>query len=192
MSDIERIKQEIVFEAVLRGRPLTFHSTWGMFSPRRIDDGTRMLIEKIELSPTDVTLDVGCGYGPIGVAIARDCPDGAVQMVDKDFVAVDCAARSAAANGLGNCRAYLSNAFSHVEQVQFDNIAANLPANVGAEMLSIILHGARAHLRPGGRLYVVTIAGLRQYIKRNFVEVFGNYDKLKQGKTYTVALAVRE
>ena len=50
---------------------------------------------------------------------------------------------------------------------------------------------AHKHLRSGGRLYVVTVAGLRQYVKRNFMEVFGNYKKVKQGKTYTVAMAVK-
>ena len=76
--------------------------------------------------------------------------------------------------------------------MQFDQIVANLPANVGKEMLSIILHDARAHLKKGGRLTVVTIAGLRKFIRRNFEEVFGNYSKIKQGKTYTVATAIRE
>jgi len=67
-----------------------------------------------------------------------------------------------------------------------------MPAKVGKELLAILLHDAHARLRPGGRLYVVTINGLRQYMKRNLGEVFGNYDKLKQGPHYTVALAVRE
>ena len=47
------------------------------------------------------------------------------------------------------------------------------------------------HLEPGGRLYVVVISGLRQFIARAFVEVFGNHHKLKQGKQYTVAMAER-
>lgn len=192
MSDIDKLKQGIVFNVRLRGRELTFHSTWGLFSPRRIDDGTRMLIEKIELRPEDVTMDLGCGYGAIGVAVAKDCPRGKVHMVDKDFAAVEYARKNAALNGLDNCHIYPSNGFSHVPDIRFDNIAANLPANVGKEMLSIILHGARARLSAGGRLYVVTVAGLRQYIKRNFTEVFGNYKKLKQGKTYAVALAEKQ
>ncbi|KKL77140.1 hypothetical protein LCGC14_2037850, partial [marine sediment metagenome] len=112
-------------------------------------------------------------------------------MVDKDFVAVEHAKANAARHGLGNCQAYLSNAFSHVPDIRFDNIVSNLPANVGREMLYIILSGARDHLVPGGRLVVVTIVGLRKYIKRNFLEVFGNYEKVKQGKTYAVALAVK-
>jgi len=191
MKTADQLKQDIVFHTRLRGQELTFHSTWGLFSPRRIDDGSRMLVERMDLSPAQTTLDLGCGYGAIGVAVARCCPDGQVHMVDKDFVAVQYARTNARANGLTNCRAYLSNALARVGDVRFDAIASNLPANVGREMLYIILSGARTRLKRGGRLYVVTVAGLRKFIQRNLIDVFGNYEKLKQGKTYAVAMAVR-
>ena len=191
MKTAEQLKQDIVFRAGMRGSELTFHSTWGLFSPRRIDDGTWMLAERMDLSPEQTTLDLGCGYGAIGVAVAACCPGGEVHMVDKDFVAVRYAEKNARVNGLTNCRAYLSNAFSDVPDVRFDNIASNLPANVGREMLYIILSGAHGRLKPGGRLYVVTVAGLRKFIQRNFIDIFGNYKKLKQGKTYAVGMAVR-
>ena len=189
MKSSEQLKEDIVFDVRMREHDLTFHSTWGLFSPRKIDDGTWRLAELLELQPDHVTLDLGCGYGAIGVAVARDCPAGSVHMVDKDFVAVEYAKKNAAVNGAKNCQAYLSNAFSNVGDVLFDNVVSNIPANVGREMLYIILSDAKAHLKPGGRLYVVTVAGLRQYIKRNFIEVFGNFKKLKQGKTYAVAMA---
>ena len=48
------------------------------------------------------------------------------------------------------------------------------------------------YLKPGGAFYIVTITGLRQFFKRGFSEVFGNYDKVKQGKVYTVARAFKE
>ncbi len=192
MKDIDQLKRDIVFDVTLRGHPFTFHSTWGLFSPRRIDDGTYKLIEKVEVAPADKTLDLGCGYGAIGLAIAKDSPQGAVHMVDKDFVALDYTAKNAELNGIDNVQTYQSNAFSAVPDVKFHNICSNLPAHVGAQLLRIILCDAKAHLKGGGKLYVVTIAGLRKFIKRNFQEVFGNYSKLKQGKTYTVALAVKE
>jgi 16S rRNA G1207 methylase RsmC len=62
---------------------------------------------------------------------------------------------------------------------------------VGKELLYVMLSDARKYLNKRGRLYVVTIAGIRAFIKRNFVEVFGNYKKIKQGRSYTVALAVK-
>ncbi len=190
--DIAKFKQDIVFDVTLRGRQFSFHTTWGLFSPRKIDDGTYRLIEKVQIKPDDVTLDIGCGFGAIGLAIAANSPQGKVHMVDKDFVAVKFANKNAKINGIGNCEAYLSNGFSNVKEMQFDHVVSNLPANVGKEMLSILLYDARSRLKPGGRITVVTVAGLRKFIRRNFEEVFGNFDKLKQGKTYAVATAVKE
>jgi len=190
-TDVRKFKEDIVFRATVRGHSLLLHSTWGLFSPRRIDEGSRLLIRHLELGAEDVTLDLGCGYGAIGLAVAKLCPGGQVHMVDRDYVALDYAAANAERNGLGNCRVYRSNAFSEVGDIRFDNVVANLPAKVGKELLCIILHDAKAHLTPGGRLVVVTINGLRKFIRRNFEEVFGNYEKLKQGSHYTVALAVK-
>ncbi len=59
-------------------------------------------------------------------------------------------------------------------------------------MLTIILTDAKKHLKFNGKLYIVTIAGLREFIKRNFKEIFGNYDKIKQGREHAVYLAVKE
>jgi len=192
MLQTDALKEDIVFRAILRGFPLELHSTWGLFSPRAVDVGTHMLVQSLTLRPPQLMLDLGCGYGAIGLSMAKSCPDGEVHMVDKDFVALAYAAKNAQINHLDNCRIYPSNGFSAVPVTGFDTIAANLPANVGRELLTILLHDARQHLNPGGQLWVVTIAGLRQFIRRNFEEVFGNYEKVRQGKTYTVALARKD
>ena len=187
------LSRNIEFRAVLRDDPLTFHTTWGLFNPKRIDDGSRLLIDCIEAPDNAACLDIGCGYGPIGLALARQCPQGTVHMVDKDFVAIEYAQKNAQINGLANCKIYLSNGLSTVPKgLKFDRIASNLPAKVGNELLSIILHDAREHLVTGGRLYVVTIAGLKNYVKRTFREIFGNYKKIKQRGTYLVSMAERE
>lgn len=191
-KDIRSLRKDIIFEANLRGHNFVFHSTWGLFSPTEIDGGSLMLINHVDIKPTDLTLEIGCGYGPIGLAIAKMSPQGKVHMLDKDFVAVDFTKKNAQINGIQNCDIYLSNAFSNVPDIEFDNIVSNLPAKVGNELLFLILNDAKKHLKKGGKFYVVVIAGLKDYIKRNFKEVFGNYEKLKQGKTYMVAVAVKE
>jgi len=191
-DQVDRLREPIRFEAELAGRTLRFASTWGLFSPREIDEGTRLLLAHLEVAPAADCLDLGCGYGAIGLALAALAPQGQTLMVDKDFVAVDYAGRNARRNRLDNARALLSNGFDQVPADQrFDRIASNIPAKVGKELLSILLHDARDRLRPGGRLYVVTINGLREFMKRNLREVFGNYDKLKQGAHYTVGMAER-
>ena len=191
-SDIARLRQDIVFTERLRQRCFTFHSTWGLFNPRQVDEGSRLLAAHVDVAPGETCLDLGCGYGPVGLTLASLCAPGIAHLVDKDFVAVEYARLNARLNGLTNVTAYLSNGFSQVAASDFAVIAANLPAKAGNEMLTLMMVDARAALRPGGRFYVVTISGLKEYIKRSFQTIFGNYRKVKQGKTYTVAVARRD
>jgi len=192
MSSTAELKKDIKFETVLKEMPLKFNSTWGVFSPREIDAGTLLFLKHLKLTDNEVALDIGCGYGPIGLCIASYSKNSVVHMVDKDFVAVDYANKNAQINNLENAKAYLSNGLSAVPKgTKFTTIVSNIPAKVGKEMLSILLHDVHEHLEPGGQFVVVTINGLRQYIKRNFMEVFGNYDKVKQGKAYTISRCVK-
>lgn len=183
-------QSEIIFQTKLRGFEFTFTTTWGLFSPKAIDSGTQMLIELMEIEQGDTCLDLGCGYGAIGVSMAKCTQTADVYMVDKDFVAVEYARKNVQQNQLQNCHVLLSNGFSHLPEVQFDVIASNLPANVGKELLQKFFIDAKRHLKQNGRLYVVTISGLRKFIKRNFMEVLGNYQKVKQRHTHTVAMAI--
>jgi len=189
--DIRKLKEDIAFRANLLGDDFTFKSTWGLFSPTEIDEGTKFLLDYLEIQSGDVSLDIGCGYGALGLPIAKKSPQGVTHLVDKDFTALEYAKKNAALNGITNCEIYLSNGFSAVpHDAKFDLIVSNLPAKVGKELFWIFLDDAKRHLKPGGRIYVVTISGLREFIKRNFQEVFGNYEKVKQGAAYTVGKAV--
>ncbi|MCK5813307.1 MAG: class I SAM-dependent methyltransferase [Cocleimonas sp.] len=188
---LNELRKDIVFSEQLCGHKLNYHSTWGIFSPREIDDGTRLFLKHIKVNPDDDCFDLGCGYGPIGLTLAKLAPKGQTLMVDKDFMAVEYSNKNAQRNHIGNAEAILSNGFQHIDPaLRFDLIASNVPAKVGKEMMSLMLHDARDRLKPEGRLYLVTINGLRQYMKRNLKEVFGNYKKLKQGAKYTVHLAI--
>ena len=120
---------------------LKFNTRWGVFSPRTIDDGTELIMKHIAVKRDDVCLDLGCGYGPIGLALAKHCDKGEVHMVDKDFVAVELANQNTKLNNISNTKAYLSDAFRQVpKDVKFDQIISNIPAKVGREQLSIILY----------------------------------------------------
>ena len=192
--DLARLREDLSFDAALHGRSMRFRTTWGLFSPRGIDAGTQLLLEHFRVAgPADRTFDLGCGYGPLGLVLAADAPDGHVTLVDRDFLAVEYAARNAALNGLANVTARLGHGFLGTPAGElYDNVVSNLPAKTGGEMLRVLLHDAHAHLRPGGRLCVVTVTGLRRFIERHLKGQFGNYDKLRQSPAYTVALAVRE
>jgi 16S rRNA (guanine1207-N2)-methyltransferase len=191
-KDLEKIRRDIVFNAQIGGEEFTLHSTWGLFSPTEIDEGSKLLLDHTDIKPDSLTLDIGCGYGALGIPLARRSPLGTMHMIDKDFVAIEYSKKNATINHIKNCESYLSNGFSNVPDIKFDLIVSNLPAKVGREFFWLLLHDAKAHLKPGGEMYVVTISGLREFIKRNFNEVFGNYEKVKQGKNYTVLKATKE
>ena len=186
---LERLRRDIVFTENVRGQTLNFHTTWGLFSPKGLDAGSRLLLEHLEIYPEDDTLDLGCGYGPLGLIMARLAPRGTHVLVDKDFVAVDYSWKNAELNDITNVECFLSNGFDQVGRRRFDLIVSNLPAKVSKELYYLYFHDALDHMKPGARFYVVTISGIRKFIQKAFQEVFGNYTKIKQGSTYTVALA---
>ncbi len=189
---LKKLRQDLHINADLLGHPLKFATTWGLFSPRAIDEGSLMLLEHLDVAEDEIALDFGCGYGPLGLAIAKAAPKGSVQLIDKDFVAIDYANKNAQANGLNNARAYLSNALMDVPlEPQFSLVVSNLPAKTGNELYTLAFNDAKQRMQPGAKFVVVTINGLRSYMKRSFTEIFGNYKKLKQGKTYTVSVAER-
>jgi 16S rRNA G1207 methylase RsmC len=186
---LDKLRQDIIVKDTLRGHNLQFHTTWGLFSPKGIDEGSRLLLDHIEVNRDDNTLDLGCGYGPLGLTLAKLAPEGTSTLVDKDFVAVEYSQKNAQLNKINNTNIFLSNGFDQVERSDFDLIVSNLPAKTGKELYYLYFYDALARMNPGARFYVVTISGLRKFIAKAFDEVFGNYKKLKQGKTYTVAMA---
>ena len=186
---LDKLRQDIVFEEQIRGQRLRFLSTWGLFSPRGLDEGSRLLLDHLEIRSDDHSLDLGCGYGPLGLTMARLAPQGSSVLVDKDFVAVEYSKRNARLNGIDNVEILLSNGFDQLQQRRFDLIVSNLPAKTGKELYYLYFYDALLRLNEGGRIYVVTITGLRKFIQKAFHQVFGNHSKVKQGRTYTVAMA---
>ena len=191
-AELEKYRRDIVFSETLRQQLLTFHTTWGLFSPREIDLGSRLLLDHLTIADDSRCLDVGCGYGALGLTLASLCPDGSVTMIDKDYVAIEYCRKNASINNLSNTDIFLSNGLNQVEEQDFDLIVTNLPAKSGKELYTLMFNDIHAKLKSGGCCYIVTIHGLRQFVKRNFTEFFGNYKKLKQGPVYTVAMASKE
>lgn len=193
VADVDRLRKDQLISAQLLGTTLEFQTTWGLFSPRGIDDGTSMLLDHLEVASDEIAFDMGCGYGPLGLAIAAQAKAGQVHLVDRDFIAVEYAAANAKRNGLANTQIYLSNAFSATPaDAGLTLVVSNLPAKVGNEMFYISFYDAFLRMQPGARIVVVTINGLRQFVKRAFTDVFGNYKKLKQGQSYTISMAIKE
>jgi 16S rRNA (guanine1207-N2)-methyltransferase len=148
---------ERTVKARLRGRTFEFVTDAGVFSREAIDFGSRLLIETMALAPDADVLDVGCGYGPVGLAAAMLVPDGRVLMVDINERAVELARRNSERNGIRNAEAIQSDllAAAEVRQRRFDAVLTNPPIRAGKETVHRIFTDAYEVLKPGGSLWVV-------------------------------------
>lgn len=188
---------EHTVETKLRNRKYTFCTRAGIFSRNEMDDGTRLLIESVDILPMNSVIDVGCGYGPIGIAAAHMASVGRVVMVDTNARAVECANRNIEAhhlhhakkNGKPRVEAVVSDRFDAVKGERFDRVVSNPPFHSGIDVLYPLVDQAYAHLRFHGKMFLV----LMRYvgIKRHIEKVFGNCTVVTQEDKYTVLMAER-
>lgn len=192
LTAIEQLKKGTILEQTLLGQKMYFKTHYGVFSPKAVDSGTLLLLDYLDYENGQTMLDLGCGYGVIGISLAKVCPNSALYLVDKDFIAVELSKKNMVLNEVDNVKVQLSDGLQQLDNhIRFDHIISNMPAKVGKEQMAIFLHDSYQQLNSGGRLTIVTINGLKEYIKRNFNAVFGNYKKIKQGRDYTVSTATK-
>ncbi|WP_033542808.1 class I SAM-dependent methyltransferase [Planococcus sp. CAU13] len=140
----------------LRGEKIHFQTDAGVFSKNEVDFGSRLLIEAFEESSVvGPLLDVGCGYGPIGIAIARSFPQKKVHMVDVNLRAIELARKNAARNNAENVEIYESDGLSSVKEEGFSAILTNPPIRAGKETVFRFYEEAGMKLAAGGSLWVV-------------------------------------
>src|SRR6185369_2391651 len=107
----------------------------------------------LEVKPDDSVLDIGCGYGPIGIYCAKIATKDKTLMIDKDFVAIEYAQKNIVLNKTPNASASLSNMLNNIDpDLRFSLIVSNLPANVGKDVWNVLLDQAYNALEPGGRI----------------------------------------
>ncbi|MGZ0051228.1 class I SAM-dependent methyltransferase [Brevibacillus gelatini] len=143
------------FSFVLRGKELRFITDAGVFSRDRIDFGSVLLIENMEMDRHARVLDVGCGYGPIGLTAAMLADQGRVTMIDVNERAVDLARRNAERNGIKNVEVRVSDVYSAVQGEKYDVILTNPPIRAGKEIVHRIFTEGHGLLVEGGELWVV-------------------------------------
>ncbi|GAC1652069.1 MAG: hypothetical protein NVS4B12_23270 [Ktedonobacteraceae bacterium] len=154
-----------------------------LFANSKLDEGTRLLLEAIEVRGTDEALDIGCGAGFVGLHIARHANRGHVTMVDASLAAVAASQQAVTESGLSNIQVLPSDSVQAVSTQRFDLIATNPPFHQGGIQTTAIaesfIRGAAHVLRPQGRFYLVTNRFLKYehmlkvYFKQ-FEEVGGN------------------
>lgn len=179
-----------VISVGLRGRFFEFLTSSGVFSKKRIDLGTRLLVESMLLPESGNVLDLGCGYGVVGVVVAVLNPRLQVFLVDINERAVRLARENAKRNGARNVVFESGFLYEPVDDVRFDAIFSNPPVSAGLKVVLPIVEQAPLHLVSGGVLEVVVrskIGGKR--LSETMEETFGSVKVLARGSGYRVLLS---
>jgi 16S rRNA (guanine1207-N2)-methyltransferase len=176
-----------------RGEMLRFTVDAGVFSSEGLDPGTALLIEHLRAGPADRVLDVGCGWGAIGVAAARLAPKGRVVLTDVNRRAARLARRNLEQNHVPNAEVRVGPFFEPVAEEVFDLIATNPPYRLGREAILKLLADATERLAPDGRLLLVGKGsqGIRFYQAWLEANWPGPVEVLGRGSGYRVLEARR-
>jgi 16S rRNA G1207 methylase RsmC len=146
------------------GRRLELAVAQELFSSHEVDVGTRLLLRTLagpEHGARRRVLDLGCGYGPLGLALRAAAADRVVHLVDRDALAVEYSRENAARNRVDDVEVYGSLGYADVRGSGFDLLVSNIPAKAGAPVVEQLLLGGAGLLAPGGLVAVVVIAPLR-------------------------------
>lgn len=179
------------FTVALGGEEFAIESLPGVFSHDGLDAGTAYLLASLKVRRGERVLDLGCGWGALGLVAAR-AGAAAVDLVDVSLPAVAAAARNIAAAGLTNARALPSDALTAVAGNRYDLIVSNPPFHAGKavdyDASQAFIAGARDLLTPRGRLVVVANAFIRY--ERAMQERFGQVETLAESRQYHVLEAI--
>jgi len=179
-----------ILRTYFRGRLFEFVTASGVFSRTRIDPGTRLLIEFMILPEKGSVLDVGCGYGPVGIAAATFNPNLRVVMTDVNERAVWLAKENAKRNALQNVEVKQGLLYEPVGDMRFEAILSNPPITAGMKIVEPLITEAPEHLVKDGLLQVVVrskIGGKRLTSLMN--RAFGNVDILARKGGYRILLS---
>ncbi|WP_206912578.1 16S rRNA small subunit methyltransferase C [Enterococcus sp. DIV0840] len=178
----------------LRGKKFQFLTDSGVFSRNTVDFGSRVLIDAFDWEelPEGKLLDVGCGYGPIGLTLAT-FSGRIVEMIDVNQRAVALAQENAKKNRVENVDIHTSNIYAEVHEKQYAAIISNPPIRAGKKVVHEILSEAHPRLLVGGTLTVVIQKKQgAPSAEKKMEAVFGNVEIVTKDKGYYILKSVKE
>ncbi|MBA2846361.1 16S rRNA (guanine1207-N2)-methyltransferase [Methanococcus maripaludis] len=182
---------ESTISGMLRGKRFSFKTDSGVFSPKKIDKGTIILVEELELSKDDDVLDVGCGYGVIGISIADEV--NSVTMTDLNNRSVGLTRKNIKLNGKSekNIEVFQGDLFEKVNNKKYSVIISNPPIKAGKELIHKIISKGHDLLNENGSIWVViqTKHGAKSLTKY-MEEIFGNVETVTISGGYRVLKSV--
>lgn len=150
-----------------QGHNFTFDVGHTLFSSFEVDEGTDVFLRFLQPKAPTAILDIGCGYGPIGIILARLYPEAHVVMIDRDLLAVRYARVNAAQNDQANVTVAGSVGLESVPDLPYNLIVSNIPAKIGDEAIEHeFILDPYERLVPSGDYWFVVVSGLNHLIPR--------------------------
>jgi 16S rRNA (guanine1207-N2)-methyltransferase len=148
-----------------------FKTSSGLFSPERIDKGTLLMLSAAEFDSGDKILDLGCGYGAVGITAAKIIGPQNVVMSDNNKKAVSFSQANAELNGVDGIKIILSDGFNSIQDKDFTVILSNPPYHSDFSVPKHFIEKGFNRLILGGKMYMVTKR--KSWYKNKFISVFG-------------------
>lgn len=182
--DIHKLKVQLL------GQNVTFLTDAGVFSKKMIDYGSQALLKCLDFHKQESVLDVGCGYGTLGLTLAK-AKEVEATLVDINQRALDLARQNAERNQV-LATIFQSNLYQNVEG-RFRHIISNPPIRAGKQVVHEVITGSYTHLLDGGDLTIVIQKKQgAPSAKAKMEEVFGNCEILKKDKGYYILRSRKE
>ena len=171
-------------KVTLLGQSFTFLTDSGVFSKKMVDYGSQVLLNTLDFEKGKTLLDLGCGYGPLGISLAK-VQGVKPTMVDINNRAIDLAKQNAQKNGV-EADIFQSDIYEKVNGI-FDYIISNPPIRAGKQVVHTIISESINYLKVGGNLTIVIQKKQgAPSAKAKMEEVFGNVEILKRDKGYYI------
>ena len=190
--EISSHEREISF--TLFGKEYAYYTDNGVFSKSRIDEGSYIFLKVLlPLHLTGKILDLGCGYGPIGLTIAQNSLEARLDLADINSRALALASRSGERLNLNSRVTFLHSDIYEKIEGPYDSIVVNPPIRAGKKVTYSMYEGAKQHLIDGGSLYIVIRkAQGAESASRYIASLFGNITLLKREKGYYIYVARKD
>ncbi len=174
--------------------PFRFYTDRGVFSRNLIDFGSLTLIEAIKKDclHIDTYLDLGCGYGPIGIILSNFITIKHATFSDHNLRAVELTKKNLSLNNVSYHKVINSDGFSDIDEF-FQVISLNPPIRAGKKVVFNLYDGCFKHLKPKGILYIVVQKkqGSTSHFDKLF-NLFGNCEMLLKNKGYRVLKSIKK
>ncbi|GIU69931.1 MAG: SAM-dependent methyltransferase [Candidatus Woesearchaeota archaeon] len=181
------------FKTRIRNHDIIIDSSSGIFSVKEIDFGTRLLIENAKINGKEV-LDLGCGYGIIGIAIKKMNPDINITMIDINERAISATKKNCESNNV-EATILKSDIFSNpqLRNKNFDTIITNPPFSAGKKVCFKFIEESSKHLNKGGLFELVAPHNKGgESLKKKMIEIFGNAGELVKKAGFRVYISLKK